>query len=334
MRHRIVVAALIGLVATGCRDAAEARDHIELAPTADGLAAGYSREGARHFRTIVGFNDPESVRYDAGQDVFFVSNVAGFGSLKDGNGYISRVRAADAGNVEVFIRSGANGVRLDAPKGMTIQGDTLWVTDIDVVRGFHRITGAPLATIDFAGLGAVQLNDIAAGPGGELRVTDTGIEMVYEGNIHVGADRIFAIGPGRDIRVVAAGLHLRQPNGIAWDSTAQRWLVLSFDRFAGELAAMPAGADSSRTILRRGPGQLDGVEALPDGRILFSSWMDSSIHAWRDGRDVRLIRQLPEPADIGVDTRRGRVLIPLAVVGQVQVWEMPRWTTKSGRQIP
>ena len=322
--RRKTAAALIVLAATGCRDAAEARDHVELAPTADGLAAGYSREGARHVRTIVGFNDPESVRYDPDQDVFFVSNVAGFGSLKDGNGYISRVRAADAGNVEVFVRSGANGVRLDAPKGMAIQGDTLWVTDIDVVRGFHRISGAPVATIDFSGVGAVQLNDIATGPGGELRVTDTGIEMVYEGNIHVGADRIFAIGPGRVIRVVAGGLHLRQPNGITWDSVGQRWLVLSFDRFAGDLAAMHQGSDSSRTILRRGSGQLDGVEALADGRILFSSWTDSSLHAWHDGRDVRIIRQLPEPADIGVDTRRGRVLIPLAVVGQVQVWDLPR----------
>ena len=224
---RALLVAVAAAAASGCRDAAEARERVHYASTADGLAAGYSTEGARHFRTIVGLNDPESVRYDPDQDVFFVSNVAGFGSLKDGNGYISRMRASDGGGAEVFVRGGANGVVLHAPKGMTISGDTLWVTDIDVVRGFHRVSGRPVATIDLSPHSPIQLNDIAAGPDGELRVTDTGIHMVYEGNVHVGADRIFSIGPGHRVSVVARGLDLRQPNGIAWDSAGGRWLVVS-----------------------------------------------------------------------------------------------------------
>ncbi len=38
-----------------------------------------------------GFNNPESVVYDASSDILFVSNVNGSGVEKDGNGYISKI---------------------------------------------------------------------------------------------------------------------------------------------------------------------------------------------------------------------------------------------------
>src|ERR1043165_5380471 len=98
--------------------------------------------------SIANFHSPESARYDADQDVWFVSNIAGFGSEKDGRGYIVRIQAGKLDSMSVFAISGRNGVQLDAPKGMAIQGDTLWVADIDVVRGFDRRTGAPVGTID------------------------------------------------------------------------------------------------------------------------------------------------------------------------------------------
>lgn len=315
---------LMLLVIVGCRDAAEARARPEVSDAADGVVYGSSDQGARHVRTITGFTDPESVRYDASQDVYFVSNVAGFGSNKDNYGYIVRIPAANLDSIAVFVQSGVNGVTLHAPKGMTIQGDTLWVTDIDVVRGFHRVTGQPVGTIDFSAQRPTQLNDIATGPAG-LRVTDTGIWMVYEGNVHTGPDKIFAVGPGRSVQLVANSLSLKLPNGIAWDSAGNRWIVVSFDRFAGQVAAMPAARDSARRVLREGKGQLDGVEVLSDGSIMFSSWADSSIHILKDGIDTKVVREVPEPADIGFDQKRGRLLIPLTVAGQVQVWDLGTW---------
>lgn len=331
----LVRLALVVLVAAaaqmGCSDGAAARPGSEetgrrsYASRADGLITGFSSEGATHVRTAAGFHDPESVRYDAEQDLFFVSSIAGFGSLKDNNGYISRVPAGDAGAIDIVIQGGVDGVTLHAPKGMTLQGDTLWVTDIDVVRGFHRRTGAPVATIDFSAHAPVLLNDVAAGPGGTLRVTDTGIRMVYEGNIHTGPDRIFGVDAARRVTLVAEGPDLRQPNGVTWDSLANRWLFVAFDRFVGEVSTLGAGAGTPRQVLHRGIGRMDGVEVLPGGAVIYSSWGDSSVHVWEGGRDVRVVRQVPEPADIGIDTRRGRVAIPLAVLGQVQVWDLGKW---------
>lgn len=291
------------------------------ATAVDGVATGTGVPGVRFVRNIAGFQGPESVRYDADQDVFFVSNMTGYGSALDGNGYISRLSAANPDSAVVFAQGGRGGVTLDAPKGMAIHGDTLWVADIHALRGFDRHTGAPLATIDLAPYGAVQANDVAVGPDGTIRVTDTGIIMGKDGVVYTGKDKIFAVGPGGAVTIAASGPSLRRPNGITWDGVGRRWIVLSFDPFVGEVAAMPADM-SSRQVIRTGTGQLDGVEALPNGTLLFTSWADSSIHALTGGRDRQIVREVPVPADIGVDTRRMRLAIPLSMLGRVELWDI------------
>lgn len=293
-----------------------------VASAAEGVATGISTEGARFVTDVIGFQGPESVRYDPEQDVFFVSNMTGYGSAKDGNGFITRMSAANPNVAVVFVQGGRNGAVLHAPKGIALHGDTLWVADIDALRGFDRRTGAPLATLDFAPLRATLLNDVAVGPDGTLRVTDTGIQMTEVGVIHTGPDRIFAVGPNGAITSVAENPALRQPNGITWDAAAKQWLVVSFDPFVGEVATF-APKDSTRHVLFRAPqGRLDGVEALGAGQILYTSWADSSVHLYAGGRDRRLVRAVPEPADIGIDTRRHRLAIPLSTLGHVQLWDI------------
>ena len=74
--------------------------------------------------------------------------------------------------------------------------------------------------------------------------------------------------------------------------------------------------------LRSGKGQLDGVEVLADGAIVFTSWADSSVHLLADGVDRPLIRQVPVAADIGIDTKRNRLAVPLSQLGAVQLWSL------------
>ncbi len=299
---------------------------------------GTGRAAARRVATVIDFHAPESVRYDPELDVFYVSNIYLYGSVKDGNGFITVLDAADIGRGRVLAQGGVNGVTLHAPKGMALTGDTLWVADIDVVRGFHRVTGAPLATIDFASVRPTLLNDVAAAPDGSLRVTDTGIIMSPKGVVYdTTGDRVFRVGRGagvgagaaREIAEHAGARSFAKPNGIAWDAHGKRWLVVTFGPFSSGLFAMAEGdaRDTTRTPLATGNGRWDGVEALPDGRILLSSWSDSTVHLVEeiDGRmEMRpLVRRVPHPADIGVDTRRNRVAIPLANAGRVEVWTIP-----------
>jgi sugar lactone lactonase YvrE len=286
-------------------------------------AAAHSTD-ARSTRVgaIVDFHEPESVKYDPDQDVYFVTNMNGYGSVKDNNGYISRVNAANINDIQTFVQGGAHGVTLNAPKGTAIHGDTLWVCDIDVLRGFDRHGGAPLASIDLSSQGAVLLNDVAVGADGTLHVTDTGIHMTDKGVLYVGGDRVFVIGPDHSVRVEAAGAQLGRPNGITWDSKGKRWLYVSFDPFHSRLYAYHEG-DTTRAVLDSGKGKWDGVEVLNDGRILISSWSDSTVHLLTDGHDERLVRDVPAPADIGVDTKRGLVLVPLGVMSRVELWTIP-----------
>jgi sugar lactone lactonase YvrE len=277
--------------------------------------------GAQRIAAIDGFRQPESVKYDSSQDVYFVTNMYGEGSVKDGVGYIARLNAADLGGMTVLVESGKNGATLDAPKGMALHGDTIWVADIDVLRAFDRHNGAPLATIDLRPYHAVLLNDIDVGPDGALHVTDSGIIMSDKGVLYPRGDKIFVIGAGRSVAIAAQGDSLHLPNGITWDGPRKRWVVVSFDPFHSEVY-VPHG-DSARTVLASGKGRFDGVEVLADGRILVTCWTDSSVHAFIPGRDEKLIGNLPMPADLGLDTRRSRIAIPLVNRGRVEIWSIP-----------
>jgi sugar lactone lactonase YvrE len=278
--------------------------------------------GATRVATIIDLHSPESARYDPDQDVFFVSNMFGYGSVKDGNGYVDRVSAQDPSHVDHFIQSGVAGATLDAPKGMALHGDTLWIADIDKLRGFHRVTGAPLATIDLAPQGAVLLNDVVVPPDGKIYVTDSGIIMSDKGVIYDGGEKIFVIGASRSITIADSGKKLGYPNGITWDARGRRLLLVNFDPFSSQVVAMQPG-DTTRKQLAQGKGRFDGVEVLSDGSVLYTAWSDSSVHLVNGDGDHRIIRPVPGPADIGVDTKRSRVAVPVSAGDRLEIWQLP-----------
>jgi sugar lactone lactonase YvrE len=264
-------------------------------------------------------NVPESVKYDADMDVFFVSNINGNPSQKDGNGFIAVVRADSTSVVKMLAESGkapaggGKAVTLNAPKGMAIKGDTLWVADINVVRAINKRTGASIADVTVAN--STFLNDVAIGPDGAVYVTDTGIAFDANGGMtHPGVNRIFRIAGGK-VTTVAEGDSLRNPNGLAYDAAGKRWLLAPFD--GKDVQAMADGSKSA-TIVSSGPGQYDGIELLGDGRIAVSSWADSAVYIISNGTMTKAITGVDAPADIGVDTKRGIIAIPRFNAGKVE----------------
>ena len=106
------------------------------------------------------FATPESVLYDPKEDVYLVSNINGGPSAADNNGFISRV-SPDGSKVELkWIEAGKKGVKLDAPKGIAIVGDTLYVADI--TRRAASSTPRPASPrVRSRSPGATFANDIA-----------------------------------------------------------------------------------------------------------------------------------------------------------------------------
>jgi DNA-binding beta-propeller fold protein YncE len=244
--------------------------------------------------SATGFSGPEAVRYDPEQDVYFVANFNGSGDAADNNGFISRLRAD--GKVEAlrFIAGGAKGVTLHAPRGMFIVGDTLWAADVDAVRGFDRHSGAPIATVDFTALEPGFLNDVAAGPDGVLYVTDTPKHRIY---------RIV----GRRPSVAVEDTTLGRPNGITWDASGNRFIVV------------PYGGRQALFGWRPGQG---GLEVLGDGRILVASQADSSLLLVDRGRPRRVARTVGAPADIGLDRKRELVAVPYIALDRVDIFRL------------
>lgn len=318
MRFAFFAAATVATVLAACGDS----ERTGVTVFAKDKSSDDTNSVARKVGEIEDLHAPESVKYDSLQDIFFVSNMQGLGSNKDNHGFILRVSAADYRQMSIFAQSGQSGVQLNAPKGMAIQGDTLWVADIDVLRGFNRLTGAPVATVDLAPSHAVLLNDVAVGPDGAIYITDTGILMSEKGVLHPGGDKIFRV-QGRSVEVLSLAPPITWPNGITWDAHNKRWLAVTFDPFASEVTSFSQG-NSARTKVASGRGRFDGVEVLGDGAILVSAWNDSSVHRFANGKDEQIIRHLSQPADIGFDTRRARVAIPLGMVDRVQFWELAR----------
>ena len=269
--------------------------------------------------TVIGFLTPESVLDDSAQDIYFVSNINGGPLTKDNNGFISRLRPDEAIEVLKFIEGGRAGVTLNAPKGLAKLGDTLWVADIDRLRAFNARTGAAIDSVRLDSLGAVFLNDIAIAPNGAIYVTDTGIRFDDVGNVlHPGPDRVFRVGPDRKVTVAVRGDTLGWPNGITLDAVGRRFIIV---QYGGKAILAWKPGDRAPTVIARGAGGFDGVEMI-GGKIVVSSWADSSITRFDSTQGTKIITGVPSPADIGYDAKRNRLLIPILTGNRVEIWQL------------
>ena len=158
-----------------------------------------------------GLQTPESVLYDAEQDVYFISNINGQPLAADNNGYISRLNPDTMQGEMKFIEAGKNNVTLNAPKGMAVMGDTLYVADLNTVRKFDRKTGAPKGEVKIPG--ATFLNDLAT-DGKVVYASDSGLKAGAGGNFEpTGTDAIWQIS-GDKATKIASGTDLNRPNGL------------------------------------------------------------------------------------------------------------------------
>ncbi|HLU47138.1 MAG TPA: hypothetical protein VK116_03610, partial [Planctomycetota bacterium] len=94
-------------------------------------------------RITQALHTPESALHDPVADVYLISNINGSPFGEDGKGYIARIAPDGEILVEKWIDGETADTTLNAPKGMAIVGDVLWVADVNVVRRFDRESGAP-----------------------------------------------------------------------------------------------------------------------------------------------------------------------------------------------
>ena len=300
MRTRVSL--LIALAVIGCQKQEESVAPPPPAAKSTATHARIAAGGAGATESITsGLSTPESVLYDAQQDVYFISNINGQPLQADNNGYISRVNAETLQIEPKWIEAGKNGVKLDAPKGSAIVNGTLYVADITVVRKFDAKSGAPKGKIAIPG--AVFLNDIVA-DGSTIYVSDTGMKAGAGGNFEpAGADAIWKITNDKPQKI-ASGDDLKHPNGV--DVVNGKLWVVSFG--SNELYQIDNGKKTH--VMQLPKGSLDGLFHLDDGSFVVSSWEGKAVYRGKDDKWQTVVDNVNAPADIGYDAKRHRMLIP------------------------
>ena len=256
-------------------------------------------------QVVGGFVNPESVGCDLRGGMLYVSN---FGSpkldpmLKDGMGYISKV-GLDGKVIEKQFLPAPGGEKLNKPKGIWIQGERLWVTDIDSVWIFDLKTKKgrklPLPGIQFANDPAVM--------DGVLYVSDNR------------GDQVFKVEPADFLNAKAApkvGTAFKgagvNPNGL-YPLKDGMLLMVGFVAPDQPRAIYALGVSGQVKPLSAPIGRLDGAYVLPDDSLLVTDWNTGSLFRWTgDGEMRKLADGFTGPADFCVVPQAGglTVIVP------------------------
>ena len=245
---------------------------------------------------LEGFSNPESALYDTEKDVVYVSNVNGPPGDKDGNGFISRI-AMNGTPLDMQWVTGLN-----APKGMAVVGNSLYVADIDTLVEIN--TGTGQVANRYVVPDAKFMNDVTAGSDGSVFVSDTG------------ANRIYRLAAGK-LDTWLEDPRLDAPNGLLAES--DRIIVGTMGAFepgkehAGQLLSVSfADKSVSSASANTTVGHLDGVEADGQGGYLVTDWPAGKIlRVQGDGSISTVHTESMGTADLDYVAGRKFILLPL-----------------------
>lgn len=275
----------------GALDAAVAHE-----AAADPALASASAPRLEQLWVTAGFDAPEGAAL-APDGSYFISNVAGDGRTKAGNGFVSKV-ATDG---TVLMLRWAEG--LDAPKGMTVLGDVLYVADIDRVVTFDAHNGTKRDTIAIDG--AQMLNDMTVWKD-EVVVSDSGTASIH---------RLTAEGP----QMLGYSTDWTGVNGVLGDG--DRLLITTM----AEGYLIDLRSADSEEIIARGMKNADGVGLVPGGGYLVSSWPGEIHYVSEDGQvttlqDTQADGILQNDLSVFGDV----VIVPNWMPGTVTAWRVVR----------
>ncbi|MDP6543461.1 MAG: hypothetical protein QGH60_05675 [Phycisphaerae bacterium] len=249
----------------------------------------------------VGLSAPECVIHYEAEDIYLASNINGGVIAADGNGFISKINPDGSVKELKWIDGAADGVTLNAPKGMAVLEGKLFVGDVAHVQIFDIKSAKQIASVKIKE--ASFLNDVAAGKDA-VYVTDTGLK-VDDGKFGPsGTDGVFKVLPDGKYEVVAYDTKLGQPNGVMVDGDD---LLLACWGSGKVIRIDPKG---NRSELPKPPkGMLDGIFKTKDGTLMVNSQADHEIYTLKsDGTYSLFAGKLNPVSDMAYDAKRHRLL--------------------------
>jgi len=261
--------------------------------------------------TVDGFSSPESMIIK-NQNVF-VSNVGKElnPTLKDGDGFISKLDKS--GNIKElnFIEG------LDAPKGMGIIGDVLYIADIDTLRGFDINSKEEIFSLVFSGVNF--LNDITVKDSNTLFISASDIGAIYSVNISKKSyTKIINF-------TVANGLHYE--DGILYAAELGSSSQSMFDG-KGKLYKIDLNDKNKLTLLSNFEGVLDGVQKVGND-IYVSDWGKTKksgivrVYNINTKKETIINHELFEgSADFWIDKENKKLYLPQMIGGKISIIDL------------
>lgn len=260
------------------------------------------------------YDAPDQVVWDPSTRSWFVSNLGGGISLeRDGYGWIVRLDETGAVKAPRWIEN------LDAPSGMVVVDDLLYVVDRDGVLEIE------IATAKINHLHAIAdpmfLNDVAAGPQGELYVSD------------FSAQRIYRIDPKRrKTELFLQSDKLDTPDGLYVDGNSlivASWgPIIDAATFAtsrkGTVLSVDLDTKHIEPYLTDGPkvGNLEGIAKVGD-EYYITDWMSGLVlRVGREGFEV-VVSGLKNPTDPNYSNELGVLAIPEHGTNRVLFIKLP-----------
>ena len=259
------------------------------------------RSGATH--PITNLQSPQSFIAHPSGNGYFIANANGDPGVADNNGFISKLDQDGELLDRRFIQGGRADTILHSPNGMAIIGRTLYVADLDNIRGFDTQSGKATVTVSFHAFHVEELTDLIADGADQLFVLDTAGAAIYQ------------IDTRRDHAVSLYLQHedMASPRGLAVHPRSGRLLVASLDKgTVMEIAEDRTMTETISNSLFSGKFRnLSGIDFDQFGNMYLSDVTAGKIWRVHPNRSMQVIAEfLISPSTVKIDRRNHRILVP------------------------
>jgi DNA-binding beta-propeller fold protein YncE len=261
--------------------------------------------------SLEGFNEPESVLAHPSQDLIYVSNINGTPVEKNGKGYISLVSSQG----EMLKKHWTTG--LDAPKGLGVFGDYLYVADMQTLHIIDQKTGELLESISHPD--SVMLNDIAIDNTGTVYISDLLGGGIYRYNAKHNKTLTQWISPKQ----------LPHPNGLFYRANSQELQLATWGKGLQEDFSTTTLGGLYRINLNNKAitpyknaqtfGNLDGITRMGDNWIV-NDWMTGDVFSYNNATVKTLFNAGKHAADIS--SKGDFLFVPVMFEKRVDVYRL------------
>ena len=260
---------------------------------------------------LTGFKNPESIVKDDANNVIYISNVNGVPTVKDTNGFISKV-STDGKIINLKWIEG-----LHAPKGMAIHNGKLYVADINDFVVIDIATAK--ITNRYTAEGSTFLNDITVDKNGNVYASNT-----------FGVSTIYKLDNKGKVSIFIKDEALQMPNGLLIDEKSilvAPWGI-DFDpntyqtKTGGSILKVDLKTKAISSITKP-IGNLDGLVKALHGYIV-TDWLTGKVFYIKNST-VTEVLDLPQgSADLEFDKARNTIYIPLMNDNKIVVYKIKK----------